>query len=165
MTFQLKRMGPFRIEKSEEYISGGQDNSYAEMVRVKGSKPGLPPFTVPSHLFKHSETELGLYLHDRKNLWRSLAKILGLKIEISDHEIMVHFPISLFPKIAEIVPFVKKRSRKTPLTDQERKRASRLRSYRKDIMRQNDTKTGLMDMRGPITLDAFNGNEIIGEIK
>ena len=109
MTSQLKALGPYRIEKAEEYAPGGSESSYAEMVRVRGSKPKPPYFMVPSHLYKHSESELGLYLFERKNLWRALGKALNLKIDISGKEIMVNFPISLFPDVAKIVPFVRKR--------------------------------------------------------
>ena len=107
--FQLKQVDPYRIEPTEEHIPGAQDNSYAEMIRVRGSKPEPPHYVVPSHLYKYSETELGLYLHERKNLWRELGKLLEIKIDISDREIMANFPISLFPDVAKIVPFVKKR--------------------------------------------------------
>ncbi len=109
MTFQLKTLGPYRIEKAEEYAPGGSESSYAEIIRVRGSSPDPPCFMVPSHLFKHSESELGLYLKERKNLWRALGKLLNVKIDISDGEIMLHFPVSLFPEVAGIVPFVRKR--------------------------------------------------------
>ena len=122
MTFQLKSLGPYRIERSEEYAPGGSDSSYAEMVRVRGSKPKPPYFMVPSHLYKHSESELGLYLFERKNLWRALGKALNLKIDISGKEIMVNFPISLFPDIAKIVPFVRKAIRKIPYTEEEKRK-------------------------------------------
>ena len=107
--FQLKQLGPFRIERTEEYIPGAQDNTYAEMIRVRGSKPEPPYFVVPSHLFKYSETELGLYLHERKNLWRQLGRLLNIETEISDPELMARFPISMFTEVVKIVPFVKKR--------------------------------------------------------
>ncbi len=169
MTFQLKSLGPFRIEKSEEYVPGGQDNSYAEMIRVKGSKPEPPYFMVPSHLFKYSESELGLYLNERKNLWRQLGKLLKEHVDIHSEELMVHFPISMFPEVAKIVSFVRKRSRKTPLSEWERGRVSHLRSYRKDIMRQNDTKTGTKNMRGnlhltPSPILTFRIKNLIGQI-
>ena len=109
MTFQLKTLGPYRIEKAEEYAPGGSESSYVEIIRVRGSGPDPPCFIVPSHLFKHSESELGLYLNDRKNLWRALRKLLKVRIDITDKEIMVNFPISLFPDVAKIVPFVRKR--------------------------------------------------------
>lgn len=88
-----------------------------------------------------------------------ISKLLNVGIDVSDPEIMIHFPISLFQKIAEIVPYIKKRSSKTSSTDQERERVSHLRSYRTDIMRQNDARTGTKDMRGANTLDAYNENE------
>ena len=138
MTFQLRSLGPFRIERTEEYVSGALDNSYTEIIRVRESKPEPPVFKVPSHLYKYSEKELGLYLKERKNIWRQLGKLLDVEIDIHDAELMIHFPISLFSEVAKIVPFVQKRSRKTPLTDQERERASHLRSYRKDITDKNN---------------------------
>ena len=138
MTFQLKSLGPYRIERTEEYTPGAQENSYAEMIRIRGSKPEPPVFMVPSHLYKYSESELGLYLKERKNLWRQLGKLLGVEIDIHDQELMINFPISMFPKVDEIVPFMRKRSRKTPLSEKERERASHLRSYRMDMMGKNN---------------------------
>jgi len=109
MTFRLGMLGPYRVERTEEYISGGSDNSYAEMIRVRGSKPKPPYFTVTSHLNKYSETELGLYLKERKNLWRPLEKILNERLDTHEPEIMIHFPISMFDEVSKIIPFVKKR--------------------------------------------------------
>lgn len=122
MTFQLKSLGPYRIERTEEYIPGAQENSYAEMIRIRGSKPEPPVFMVPSHLYKYSESELGLYLKERKNLWRELGVLLGVEIDIHDNELMVNFPISMFPKVSEIVPFVRKTLRKNPLTEEEKRK-------------------------------------------
>ena len=138
MTFQLKTLGPYRIERSEEYAPGSQTGTYEEMIRIRGSKPEPPVFMVPSHLYKYSESELGLYLKERKNLWRQLGKLLGVEIDIHDQELMINFPISMFPKVDEIVPFMRKRSRKTPLSEKERERASHLRSYRMDMMGKNN---------------------------
>ena len=126
MTFQLKSLGPFRIERTEEYISGAQDNSYAEMIRVKESKPEPPVFKVPSHLYKYSEKELGLYLNERKNLWRQLGELLDVEIDIHDAELTVSFPISKFPDVAKIVPFVKKRGQHDLSDEQKSRRYDRL---------------------------------------
>ncbi len=100
MSFSLQTLGSYKVERTEDYD---------EMIRVKGSKPEPPHFMAPSHLYKYSETELGFYLKERKNLWMPLGKLLNLKIDIHEAELMIHFPVSMFPKIAEIVPFVKKR--------------------------------------------------------
>ena len=157
MTFQLKSVGPYRIEPTEEYIPGAADNSYAEMIRVRGSKPEPPYFVVPSHLYKYSESELGLYLHERKNLWRELGKLLKARIDISDRETMVNFPISLFPDVAKIVPFVKKALRKNPLTEEEKRKI--VLNLRKSLlsasrgMNLNGAKLREKDGGGKITQD------------
>jgi hypothetical protein len=150
MTFQLGRLGPYRIERSEEYIPGGSHNSYAELIRVRGSRPEPPSFMVPSHLYKHSETELGLYLKERKNLWMPLGKILNQRIDIHDHELMVHFPVTKFKEVARVVPFVRKKTRVKPMTEDERRRATltleHFRLQNRNIIEQNDLKTGGKDM-------------------
>ena len=162
MTFQLKTLGPYRIERSEDNIPGAQDNSYAEMIRVKGSRPKPPYFMVPSHLYKYSESNMGLYLFERKNLWRELGKLLKLKIDISDREIMVNFPISLFPDVAKIVPFVKKRgSQKLPPEAIVKRDALNVKRHT-DKMKQNHEITVLKDVNRPITLDTYIGNKIPG---
>ena len=155
MTSQLKALGPYRIERSEEYIPGGLDNSYAEMVRVRGPKPKPPYFLVPSHIYKYSESEIGFYLNDRKNLWRALGKLLKVKIDISDREVMVNFPISLFPDVAKIVPFVKKRgSQKLPPEAIVKRDALNVKRHT-DKMKQNHEITILKDVNRPITLDSY----------
>ena len=121
MTFRLKDLGPYRIERSEEYISGGSDNSYNEIIRVRGSKPNPPYFTIPGHLYKYSETELGLYLHERKNLWRPLGKILNERLDTHETEIMFHFPVSMFNEVSKIIPFVRKAIRGIPWTEVEKR--------------------------------------------
>ena len=142
MTFQLKSLGPYRIERTEEYIPGAQENSYAEMIRIRGSKPEPPVFMVPSHLYKYSESELGLYLKERKNRWRELGELLGVEIDIHDNELIVNFPISMFSKVSEIVPFVRKALRKNPLTEEEKRKMvlnlHRERSSMTGGMRKND---------------------------
>ena len=162
MTCHLGSLGPYRIERTEEYIPGAADNSSAEMIRGRGSKPEPPHYVVPSHLYKYSQTELGLYLKERKNVWRHLGRLLGIETEISDPELMVHFPISRFPDVAKIVPFVMKRARRTPLTELERERASHLRSYRKDIMNKSAPKFNESTPDGNITppLERFAIKEV-----
>ena len=162
MTFQLKTLGPYRIEKAEEYAPGGSESSYAEIIRVRGSGPDPPCFMVPSHLFKHSESELGLYLNDRKNLWRALRKLLKVRIDITDKEIMLNFPISLFPDVAKIVPFVKKRgSQKLPPKAIAKRDALNAKRHT-DKMKQNNKIAILKDVNRPITLDTYMGNKIPG---
>ncbi|BAB59837.1 TVG0702334 [Thermoplasma volcanium GSS1] len=123
----LKDLGNFRIERTEDY-SETEDKSYTEMIRVKGSKPELPYFKIPSHLYKYYETELALYLKDHKNYWRPLGKLLGEEIDITDEEIVLVFPVKMFSKVAEIVPFVRKRGQGNLKDDQKIKRLSRLKN-------------------------------------
>jgi hypothetical protein len=108
--FTLSQLGPYRIERTEEYdYIETSDKSYAEMIRVKGSISDPPEFTTPSHLYKYSETELGLYLKDKKNQWRPLGTLLNKTIYISDEEMDFIFPVEMFPKVAAIVTFIRKR--------------------------------------------------------
>jgi hypothetical protein len=108
MSFELKQLGPFKIERTEDYDLAG-DKSYAAMIRVRGSKPKAPVFMVPSHLYKYSGTELALYMKDHKNLWRPLGKLLNEDVDVSDEEIILIFPVSRFAEVAKIVPFMRKR--------------------------------------------------------
>jgi len=151
MTFQLGMLGPYRVERSVEYISGGSDNSYAEMIRVRGSKADPPFFMVPSHLYKYSETELALYLKDNKNYWRPLGKILNQRIDTHDAELMNHFPSYNFNEVAGIVPFVRKRG--NGIQSEAFKEARRLTQFRAKNggkRGQNDPKTGGKNMEGKI---------------
>lgn len=109
MTFKLEQLGPFRVEQTEDYKVKFHDNSYGEMIRIRGSKYNPPVFAVPSHVFKFSESELGLYLCDHKNLWRSLGNLLRIHIDISDQELIVRFPITKFHEVNQIVRFIRKR--------------------------------------------------------
>ena len=97
MTSQFEHLGTFRVESSEDRESD-PDGSYAELIRASGSKQRPPRFSAPSHSFKCSETEIGLCLRERKNLRRATGKPFNLKIDISDHELMIRFTISLFSK-------------------------------------------------------------------
>jgi hypothetical protein len=108
MSFELRKLGTFRIERTEDYDQCPFDRSYCELIRVKGSRPG-PSFNVVSHVYKFSETELALYMKGKKNLWRALGKLLTENIDLSDDEIILRFQISKFPEAAKIVPFVRKR--------------------------------------------------------
>ena len=147
MSFELKQLGTYRIERTDEYIPGCLDNSYAEMIRVKGSKSEPPFFMVPSHLYKYSETELALYLKNRKNLWRPLGKLLNQNVDISDEEIILRFPIGMFSEMAKIVPFVRKAIRKNPMSEVERlamiNQLSMAREQRLRGMNENDPRSGM----------------------
>ncbi len=110
MTFELKQLGPYRIERSEEYGECPDgDRTCCELIRVRGSSVKLPVFSVVSHLYKFSNSELALYLKDKKNLWRPLGKLLNEEVGIADEEIILRFPISKFRDVARIVPFMRKR--------------------------------------------------------
>jgi hypothetical protein len=156
MTFVLKDLGAYRIERSEDY-NVSEDKAYGEIIRVKGSEIERPYFMVPSHLYKYSESELGLYLKDHKNAWRSLSKILNVKIDISDEDIMLHFPVSMFPKIASIIRFVKKRGQHDLTDDEKDLRYDRLKSYQKSSrkVKQKDANSINSDIYDNITLDAW----------
>ena len=110
MSFELKQLGPYRIERPEEYGECPDgDRTYCELIRVRGSRPKPPIFMVPSHLYKFSNSELALYLKDHKNLWRPLGKLLREDTGIADEEIILRFPISKFRDVARGVPFMRKR--------------------------------------------------------
>ena len=162
MNFDLKRLGPYRIERSEEYGECPDgDRSCCELIRVRGSRVKPPVFSVVSHLYKFSETELALYMKDHKNLWRALGKLLNDDVDVSDEEIILRFRVSMFPEVAKIVPFIRKKTRKKPLSVEERERASHLREKRKDIMKQNDSISegkepeGNIRHTGPVRLETF----------
>lgn len=163
----LRDLGPYRIERSEDYsdcIDG--DKSYCEIIRVKGSRTRGPCFTDPSHLFKYSDTELALYLKDRKNNWKQLGKILGLDVEISDPEIIMVFEASKFPQVSRIIPFVRKALRKKPMTETERsemiERLSRARSRRLSEMNQKGVILKETYQSGLITLETFDNASVGG---
>ncbi|AGO61373.1 MULTISPECIES: hypothetical protein [Ferroplasma] len=80
----LNQLEKFKIKrKDDSYLS------YYTLIRVRGSKP-VPCFAVPSHLYKYSEHELGLYLKYHKNYWGKLGKFMNTKdnqyMEILDRE-------------------------------------------------------------------------------
>ena len=138
MTFQLSSLGHYRIERSEEYDECPDgDKTYCEMIRVKGSKYGDLHFNVPSHLYKFSETELALYLKDRKNLWNALGEILNQEVDTSESEAIFIFPVSRFADVAGIIPFVRKRGRSNLSLDEKQELKNRLKSPRK--MKQTDS--------------------------
>ena len=146
MTFQLKSLGPYRIERTDDYVPGAQDNSYAEIIRVGRSKPEPQYFMLPSHLYKYSETQLGLYFKDHKNLWRKLGKLISVEIDIHSEELMVDFPISMFPKVSGIVPFVRKRGSGTLSPETIAMRDALNARRHTDKMRQNG---GIFEIKEP----------------
>ena len=156
MTFTLSQLGQYRIERTEEYDLCPFDKSYCELIRVKGSK-SEPSYNVVSHVYKYGENELALYLKDHKNYWKQLGDLLNEDIDISENELILKFPVSKFKEISRIVPFVRKKTRKTTLSDRELERASHLREHRKDIMKQKEPNSVITDTGQAITLDTFRG--------
>ena len=154
-------MGKFKIERTIDYENARKDSldlSYYTLIRVRGSKP-VPCFEVPSHLYKYSEHELGLYLKDHKNYWGRLSKLLGIDVEISDEESVFIFPVKMFKDVSKIVRLVKSKARNTPMSQNERKNAAdRLANYTKktqNIRGQNRVKTSVNNSKGIILLDSF----------
>ena len=158
MTLNLNELGPYRIERSEEYGDDPSAKSFCEIVRVKGTKPE-PYFSVVSHLYKYSETELALYLKDKKNLWRPLGKLLNEDIDISDSEVVLRFPVRKFKEIARIVPFVKKRGQVNLSVSEKIERGNRLNEYRNrsSKVEQKEPKPVMNDTHRAITLETFEG--------
>ena len=158
MSFELKNLGPYRIERTEDYDQCPFDKSYCELIRVKGSRPG-PSFNVVSHVYKYSETELALYMKDKKNLWRDLGKLLNEDIDIADEEIVLRFPISKFPEVAKIVPFVKKRG--LAENSELAKAVGSATQFKKNTrhkIEQKGSGSVITGMKGAITLDAYRGD-------
>jgi len=133
VTFWLKDLGSqYKIERTEDWEdSEGYEKSYSEIIRVKDSEPvkhkGRNPLTkklnkiyyMPSHLYKYSETELGLYMKDHKSIWAQLAEITGEQFnEFDRDEEDFIFPIEKFPEIAKLVQFREKRK----ISESERER-------------------------------------------
>ena len=133
-TFWLRDLGSeYMVERVKDDWDNceGEDKSYAEMIRVKGSRDsyrigkspltGLPNriYFMPSNLYKYSETHLGLYMKDHQKLWPKLAEISGRANEALDtwEEVFI-FPIEKFPEVAQIVQFRTKRK----ISDAQRER-------------------------------------------
>jgi len=123
-TFWLRDLGSqYKVERTEDWKDcEGDEKSYGEMIRVKDSKPvfrqGKNPLTgkpnriyyMPSHLYKYSETKLGLYMKDHKSVWPKLAKITGEKFgKFAPEEEDFIFPIKKFPEVAKLIQFRQKR--------------------------------------------------------
>jgi len=123
-TFWLRDLGSqYKIDRTEDWEDcQGDEKSYGEMIRVKDSKPvfrkGINPLTgkpnqiyyMPSHLYKYSETKLGLYMKDYKSVWPKLAKITGEKFgKFAPDEEDFIFPIEKFPEVAKLIQFRQKK--------------------------------------------------------
>ena len=151
----LRDLGNFRIERTENYPEA-EDKSYAEMIRVRGSGPDIPCFEMPSHLYKFSDSELALYLKDHKNYWRPLGKLLKENVSVSDEEIILRFPVKMFSKVAEIVPFVRKRGQ---FTNRELARAvgseTQYKKNERHKIEQKEQKHVLTEPCQPITPDTW----------
>lgn len=109
--FKLSDLGRYKIDRADDYKwakSAGEDITYYEMIRVKGSKPDKR-FQMPSHLYKYSETELALYFKDHKNYWKPISAFLGVEINLNADEALFRFKISQFPEISKIAKFTMKR--------------------------------------------------------
>ena len=157
----LNDIGPYKVEKAIDYDLL-EDRSYGFIIKVKRSHPEPPFFPSESYLFKYSEKELGLYLKDRKNVWRDLSRILRIDIDIHEPEIILVFPVSMFKEIAKLIPFRKKRGSASLTDAQKHDRILRLKSPRNG--RQNESRLNDKTSRHilhPIsldkTLDTFRG--------
>jgi len=180
-TFRLRDLGyQYKIEKTEDWENcEGDEKGYGEMIRVKGSLPtyrnGTSPLTgkpnkilyMSSNLYKYSETELGLYMKDHRNLWPKLAEITGENFNGFDpEEEEFIFPIEKFTEIASLIQFREKRK----ISEEERKRlreniakvrAKRLRN-RDKISGKNDgslntNSSGKIPTHIITSLDLFEG--------
>ncbi len=159
MTFELSQLGNYRIERTEDYDQCPFDKSYCEIIRVKGSRIEEPAYMVESHLYKFSETELCLYMKDKKNIWRTLGELLNEDIDITDNELVLRFPVSKFKEIARIVPFVRKRglSGKPELAKVIGSK-TQFKSIKRHKVEQNNPDSVLTGMKRPITLETFQGD-------
>lgn len=157
--FTLSRLGNYRIERTEDYDQCPFDKSYCEVIRVKGSRIEESAYKVESHLYKYSETELCLYLKDKKNIWRPLGKLLNEDIDISDDELILIFPVSRFKEVKRIVPFVKKRGQSILTEDQKIERLNRLGNFKNlpSKVEQKQPNSIITGMKRPITLETYEG--------
>jgi hypothetical protein len=173
--FWLKDLGSqYKIEKTEDWETcQGDEKSYAEMIRVKDSKPvyrkGIDPLTgepnriyyMPSHLYKYSETEVGLYLKDRKSVWPQLAKITEEeygKFDPAEEDFI--FPIEKFPEVAKLIQFCQKR--KPPKAFIEAR--DRINTIRKSTYKGKNKGSNFHERESGHTitsLDSFNGGNPI----
>ena len=148
---KLQDLGKYKIERTEDYDMAkkdGEDLSYNEMIRVKGSRPEKC-FTVPSHLYKYGRNTLRLYLKDHKSSWKKISKILNKEIDMHSEEAEFTFDYTKFDEISKILPFVRKKTRKTTMNSYEREKArlniQKINSNRRHIIKNfnsnfNETK-------------------------
>ena len=159
--FKLSNLGNYKVERAEDYAwakSTGEDLTYYEIIRVKGSRPA-PCFTVPSHLYKYGEKTLAIYLKDHKNYWRPLSELLGQEIDISDDEALYKFPIDKLPEVSKIVKFVMKKGSRN-LSKKFIQAREKTQFKHGDIVKQNHKKIIESASSGIITLENFRGDKI-----
>jgi len=171
VTFWLRDLGSqYKVERTEDWEDcQGDEKSYGEMIRVRDSKPvyrqGRNPLTgkpnriyyMPSHLYKYSETKLGLYMKDHRSVWPQLAKITGEeygKFDPAEEDFL--FPIEKFPEVAKLIQFRQKKKIPCGLIEGRRKTMFRPKHGYKDKMkgvnlRDNESGSGITG------LDIFNG--------
>lgn len=133
---RLSDLGSYHVDRSEDYDQCPYEKTYCEYIRIRGSKTE-PGYSMPSHVFQYSESELALYLKDKKNKWKSLSKIANQDVDMHDDEIIIVFPVARFPEISKLIPLVKKRGKIDLTEDEKRERGDRLNHARK--MKQNDS--------------------------
>ncbi len=118
---QLSDLGKYRIFRFEDYEDArkdGEDLSYYEYIRVKGtSSPN------PSCISKYSDTQLILYMKDHKKTWKSMAKLLRQNVDMSADEVVFIFSYREFYRVDSIVHFVRKRIRHKEMNENEREKA------------------------------------------
>ena len=123
---KLSDLGKYKVEKTDDYDLArrdGLDLSFYEMIRVRGSKPEKN-FRIPSNISKYSDSELLLYLKDHKRYWNQISKILNQETVLDGEEAVFVFPYQKFYQIDKILHFVRKKSRKTPSTENEEEKAN-----------------------------------------
>lgn len=121
--FWLKDLGSqYIVENAEDWKDCTRTaKSYAEMIRVKGSRDcyrvGKDPITgmphrvryMASHISKHSENTLALYMKDHKKLWRILAEIEGREsMDFYRNEEEFIIPVERFSEVPQIIKFREK---------------------------------------------------------
>ena len=153
--FRLSNLGKYKIDRTKDYgwaKSTGEDLSYYEMIRVKGSKPSRY-FAVPSHLYKYGEKTLALYLKDHRRLWPQIARLLGQEIDLSTEEVVFKFPRDKFKDIAKTIKLVKSSARKKPISEEQKKKGTEaLKEYRS---KHNDLEGKSEDNLNENSLDDY----------
>lgn len=134
----------YKIEKPEASDDLNIDSPYKEIIRVKASHPLKPVFATPSHLYKYSYFQFGLYLKDHNNLWIKLGKLLNQEVDDSDQEVIFIFPYAKFEDVSKIVPFLKN-GRTEEVKLESNKKEVKLKSTQKHTHKtmQNTSKTSI----------------------